>query len=166
MLRVKPSDMVLLYVDFDDFKSLSESPGRQVGDLLLAVVADQLRNLLANDDVLTRLAADEFVIMRPALHTEPEVKMLVSRMLTRLAEAYDIEGQRLSISASIAPRQTTVQSNSQKSLWITLPWCAGTIRFAGCCCPGLLFRWRNGPRQCRDCTRGYYHGAPPWPVAC
>jgi diguanylate cyclase (GGDEF)-like protein/PAS domain S-box-containing protein len=99
--RGKTSDMVLLYVDLDDFKSLNESLGRQVGDLLLAVVADRLRNLLANDDVLTRLAADEFVIMRPALQAEAEVKMLASQMLTCLAEAYDIKGQRLSISASI-----------------------------------------------------------------
>lgn len=72
--RGKPSDMVLLYVDLDDFKSLNESLGRQVGDLLLAVVADRLRNLLANDDELTRLAADEFVVMRPALKTEAKLQ--------------------------------------------------------------------------------------------
>ena len=138
--RGKPSDMVLLYVDLDDFKSLNESLGRQVGDLLLAVVADRLRNLLANDDELTRLAADEFVVMRPALKTEAEVKMLASRMLTRLAEAYDIEGQRLSISASIGIASDDGSVKQTKELLDNAALAAREAKLQG----GNTFCWNHG----------------------
>ena len=138
--RGKPSDMVLLYVDLDDFKSLNESLGRHAGDLLLAVVANRLRSLLANDDELTRLAADEFVVMRPALKTEAEVKMLASRMLARLAEPYDIEGQRLSLSASIGIASDDGSVKQPKELLDNAALAAREAKRQG----GNIYSWNHG----------------------
>jgi len=138
--RGKPSDMVLLYVDLDDFKSLNESLGRQVGDLLLAVVADRLRNLLAIDDELTRLAADEFVVMRPALQTEAEVNALAGRMLICFAEAYEIEGHRLSISASIGIASDDGSVKQPKELLDSAASAAREAKRQG----GNTFCWNHG----------------------
>lgn len=138
--RGRPGNMVLLYVDLDDFKSLNESLGRQVGDALLAAVADRLRNLLAEGDELTRLAADEFVILLTGLQTEADVGALTSRILIRLAEAYDIDGQRLSISASIgiASDETTVKK--PKELLHNAALAAREAKRQG----GNTFSWSHG----------------------
>ena len=138
--RGKLSDMVLLYADLDDFKSLNESLGRHVGDLLLAAVADRLRHLLANDDELTRLAADEFVIMLPGPQTEAGVEALANRILIRLAEAYEIDGQRLSISASIGIASDDGSVKKPKELLHNAALAAREAKRQG----GNTFSWNHG----------------------
>jgi diguanylate cyclase (GGDEF)-like protein/PAS domain S-box-containing protein len=61
------ADMVIFYIGIDRFKSLNDAYGHQVGDRVLAEMADRLRRLLREDQMIARVGGDEFVIAAPGL---------------------------------------------------------------------------------------------------
>jgi diguanylate cyclase (GGDEF)-like protein len=92
---------VVLFVDLDDFKVVNDSMGHVAGDHLLVAVADRVRNCVRAGDVAARLGGDEFAIL---LDDVPDLSRSLSvcqRILDALKVPVPIEGQEVSISASI-----------------------------------------------------------------
>lgn len=54
---------VLLLIDLDDFKSVNDTYGHLAGDACLVKLADHLRAVLRESDVIARLAGDEFAVL-------------------------------------------------------------------------------------------------------
>ncbi len=63
-------DGALLFIDLDNFKTLNDTHGHDVGDLLLQQIAQRLQEHIRNEDTLARLGGDEFVVMLQNLSTE------------------------------------------------------------------------------------------------
>ena len=53
----------VLIVDVDDFKSVNETLGSEVGDQLLTAVADRLEQIIPADALAARLRSDEFAVL-------------------------------------------------------------------------------------------------------
>ncbi len=62
----------LLFIDVDNFKTLNDTLGHAIGDLLLQKIARRLQHCVRHGDTLARLGGDEFVIVLEDLAVTPE----------------------------------------------------------------------------------------------
>jgi diguanylate cyclase (GGDEF)-like protein len=92
---------VVLFIDLDDFKVVNDSLGHVAGDRLLVAVADRVRNCVRSGDVAARLGGDEFAILLDDVADLNRALAVSKRLLEALKVPVQIEGQELSISASI-----------------------------------------------------------------
>ena len=91
----------LLLIDLDRFKPINDTLGHPAGDALLEKVADRLRTTVRPTDTVARLGGDEFVIIQSAVTGVASTEALARRLIDLLGRTYIIEGQLLSIGASV-----------------------------------------------------------------
>jgi diguanylate cyclase (GGDEF)-like protein/PAS domain S-box-containing protein len=71
----------VLFIDLDNFKNLNDLHGHQVGDLLLKEVAYRLKKVVREEDITSRFAGDEFVIILEKLGEELNDAMVATRLV-------------------------------------------------------------------------------------
>ena len=91
----------LMFIDLDKFKPINDTFGHKAGDAVLKYVADRLRNSVRASDTVARIGGDEFVIIVPNLASCDAFNIVAERILSSLQEPMLIEGQSLTIGASI-----------------------------------------------------------------
>lgn len=87
----------LLFVDLDNFKTLNDTRGHHLGDLLLEQVAHRLRACVREGDTVARLGGDEFVVMLDnlsddALEAANEAEVVGEKILQVLNQDYALTG--------------------------------------------------------------------------
>jgi diguanylate cyclase (GGDEF)-like protein len=99
----------LLFIDINNFKELNDTRGHHAGDLLLKQIAERLTDSVRESDTVARLGGDEFVIMIENIsdnyeQAKDDVDFIVTEMLQRLNEPFDLEGTayRCAVSVGIA----------------------------------------------------------------
>lgn len=92
----------LLLLDLDRFKLVNDTFGHPAGDALLVEVAQRLRALLRETDVLGRLGGDEFAVLQVGEAGQRDAATrLARRIVDGLAAPFRIDGRELNIGVSI-----------------------------------------------------------------
>ncbi|HEX7003343.1 MAG TPA: bifunctional diguanylate cyclase/phosphodiesterase [Trueperaceae bacterium] len=91
----------VLFIDFDGFKVVNDSLGHAGGDKLLEQVASRLKSVTRGDDFIARFSGDEFVIVVDSLATTNSATSVANRAMAALAQPFDIQGNYITLSASI-----------------------------------------------------------------
>ena len=90
----------LLFVDLNDFKKINDQCGHEIGDQLLTIAAERLRNSLRSCDIIGRPGGDEFVALVPDVTGEVAEK-LATRLTSALEQPYHIGDETLNCAAAI-----------------------------------------------------------------
>lgn len=96
----------LFFIDLDNFKTLNDTRGHDVGDAYLVQVAKRLKACVGHRDTVARIGGDEFIIIMhdagPDMATATQAAILVgNRMLSVLRENFSLGGFSHRSSASI-----------------------------------------------------------------
>lgn len=96
-------DLVLMYVDLDNMKTVNDTFGHEMGDQMLKDTADILRKALRETDIIARMGGDEFVAL--ALGAAPEYTGIIVTRLMRCVQEFNQSKVRpfnISLSLGIA----------------------------------------------------------------
>ncbi len=91
----------LMFLDLDNFKSINDSLGHAIGDLLLVAVSQRLRDCVRDTDTISRQGGDEFVILLRDLHDKEDCLPALTKVMGSLQTPFQLEGHELSTSVSI-----------------------------------------------------------------
>lgn len=91
----------VLFIDVDGFKSVNDTKGHAVGDLVLVEIARRLNAEVRTGGMVARLGGDEFVVVVTDLPDEAAVVRLGRRLIERVEQPYDIDDALFAISASV-----------------------------------------------------------------
>ena len=91
-----------LVVDLDRFKTINDSLGHRVGDLLLQAVATRLLGCLREADVIARFGGDEFVALVTEVETVNDVAAIAAKMVEVVGQpCRNLDGHDLEVRPSI-----------------------------------------------------------------
>ncbi len=93
--------VAVMFIDLDRFKTINDTLGHHIGDLLLIEVARRLRDSLRESDIVARQGGDEFVVALADLANGMEAAPVAEKILRALGKPYLIHGNELHTSPSI-----------------------------------------------------------------
>ncbi len=98
--RRDDAQLMVVYVDLDDFKVVNDTLGHPAGDALLRNVASHLQEVLG-DAIVARLGGDEFAILLTDLAASENLAALADRLQDCFDRSVLIDGQQADASASL-----------------------------------------------------------------
>jgi diguanylate cyclase (GGDEF)-like protein len=93
--------IAVMFVDLDDFKSINDAYGHDVGDIVLQTIARRLRENTREDDTVCRHGGDEFLYLLMEIRDERDAIKIAEKIIEVIQEPCDIRVRDLAISPSI-----------------------------------------------------------------
>jgi len=91
----------LFFIDVDNFKRVNDSLGHTVGDHLLKSLVQRLTSCLREEDTLSRVSGDEFLVVSPGIHKTDVVQSIAERMRRSISSPLEVDGMEISTTISI-----------------------------------------------------------------
>ena len=99
--RRQKYNVALLFLDLDGFKDINDSLGHSVGDLLLQEVAQRLKRWGREQDTVSRLGGDEFLVMLPHVVDVSDAAVAAERLMDVIDAVFVIQGHSLHVHCSL-----------------------------------------------------------------
>jgi len=94
--------LAVMFIDLDNFKTINDTLGHEMGDLVLTQTAERLCACTRKEDTITRLGGDEFTVLAEDLHDPVGVvSATASRIIDMLSQPFHFDGHEALVSASV-----------------------------------------------------------------
>ena len=97
----RDTNVAVLFLDIDHFKTINDAHGHATGDALLREVADRLRTTVRPEDTVARLGGDEFVICCEEIEDTDAAMAMADRVREAFVEPFHTDGHELAVGTSI-----------------------------------------------------------------
>ncbi|MEM8719232.1 MAG: EAL domain-containing protein [Cyanobacteria bacterium P01_G01_bin.39] len=93
--------LAVMFLDLDRFKTINDTLGHAVGDLLLKNVVERLKKCVREQDIIARWGGDEFTLLLPQINSRADATAIAKRILEALKPGFNIDKHYLHITSSI-----------------------------------------------------------------
>lgn len=100
MAQRKSMTLAVLLLDLDHFKNINDNLGHSIGDLLLIELAARLRRVVREEDTVSRLGGDEFLLLLPGADAGAAAHV-AEKLMEAIAQPCQIERHELVVTPSI-----------------------------------------------------------------
>jgi len=95
-------DLAVVAVGLDGFRLVNEALGHRGGDEVLRQVAGRIAGAVRDDDRVTRVAGDEFLVMVQRARSGAEIRALAERVRRAIGdEVFTVDGEHHAVSATL-----------------------------------------------------------------
>lgn len=95
------TQLALLMIDLDDFKSVKDLHGHGLGDKVLIEASQRIADSVRPCDTVARLSGDEFVVLLNGLSMPTEAVAVADTLNHRLEQPCCVDGQKIRLSGSV-----------------------------------------------------------------
>jgi len=93
--------LAVMFLDLDDFKSINDSYGHDLGDSVLQTIAGRLKANVRGGDTISRYGGDEFLYLLMEAPNEQDIASVAEKIIAAIQAPCDVSVGNLSISLSI-----------------------------------------------------------------
>jgi diguanylate cyclase (GGDEF)-like protein len=109
------SELSVLYLDIDGFKSVNDLYGHATGDDLLLAMATRIKSAVRASDVVARFGGDEFVVLLVQSGAE-SARAVAEKLVSVLSAVFEMHLMEVRISASIGIATFPASATSSAAL--------------------------------------------------
>jgi len=91
----------IFFIDLDNFKDVNDLYGHKGGDELLVALTKRISGNLRDNDVFSRFAGDEFVLIVESVKSSSEIRVLADKLIALMNEPFVIQGNEIRMTLSI-----------------------------------------------------------------
>lgn len=95
--------LVVMFLDLDDFKSINDTHGHDVGDIVLTTIAERIKQVSRDVDTVCRHGGDEFLYMLAEIKNERDITTIAEKIVAMVKVPCDIRIRDINISLVIHP---------------------------------------------------------------
>jgi len=92
--------LAVMFLDLDHFKNINDTLGHSIGDRFLIEVAHRLKGTIRDEDTVSRLGGDEFILVFPGTDADAAA-IIASKLIEAISQPYQIETHELNGTPSI-----------------------------------------------------------------
>ena len=93
--------LAVLSIDINHFKYINERYGKHIGDQILIETGERIHHYTRNEDILTRLSDDKFVLVLSDLRDYPDAGRVAQKIFNRISEKYYIEDEEILLTINV-----------------------------------------------------------------
>lgn len=91
----------VMFLDLDDFKIINDTFSHSIGDRILILVSNRLSVIIRENDILSRIGGDEFLMVLENLDTAEEIKIIANQITKCFQRPFPVGTHNVYITTSI-----------------------------------------------------------------
>lgn len=110
------SQLSVAFIDLDFFKKANDFLGHKAGDEILVRAAQRLLTAVGKAGMVARFSGDEFLVILQGEGHEPEIRLLLQKILDTFRRPFKIQGREILVTASVGVAVGPDDANSASAL--------------------------------------------------
>lgn len=91
----------VLFLDLDEFKSVNDRFGHDVGDQLIQDLASRVGSAVRKSDLVARMGGDEFAIILEFISDLSQAARIAQKIIDNMAPPFELAGESLHVTTSV-----------------------------------------------------------------